>query len=79
MNQESINTDKEIWRKTPDDHYSPSIHITINGDLGISVGGYVLVAPVEEWHKAGIEVFTVKPILKKYLKKGNWLQRLLRR
>ena len=46
------NTDKELWRKKPGDYYSPSIHITQNGDIGINVGGYVIVASVEKWHKA---------------------------
>ena len=54
-----LNTDKELWRKVPDDYYSPSIHVTEFGDIGIDVGGYVLVAPIEAWHKAGIEAFTV--------------------
>ncbi len=56
----AINTDKEIWRKIPDDYYSPSIHVTESGGIGINVGGYVLVAPIERWFQAGIEAFTVK-------------------
>lgn len=48
------NTDKEIWRKTEGDYYSPSIFVTQLGNIGINVGGYVLIAPVEEWHKAGL-------------------------
>lgn len=55
-----INTDKEIWRRVSGDYYSPSIHVTENGDIGINVGGHVLVASVEEWHKAGIKAFTIK-------------------
>lgn len=47
------NTDVEIWRKIPDDYYSPSIHVTKQGDIGINVGGYVLAAPVERWFAAG--------------------------
>ena len=46
------NTDKEIWRKTESDYYSPSIHVTESGSIGINVGDYVIVAPVEEWHEA---------------------------
>jgi len=46
------NTDRELWRKNPGDYYSPSIHVTQKGDIGINVGGYVLVASVERWHKA---------------------------
>jgi len=47
-----LNTDKEIWRKIPDDFYSPSIHVTESGGIGINVGGLVYVAPVEKWHSA---------------------------
>ena len=47
------NTDAEIWRKVPDDYYSPSIHVTEQGDIGINVGGYVLVSPIERWFAAG--------------------------
>ena len=47
------NTDVEIWRKVPDDYYSPSIHVTEQGDIGINVGGYVLVSPIERWFAAG--------------------------
>ena len=46
-----VNTDKEIWRKIPGDCYSPSIHVTEGGGIGINVGGHVKVAPVEEWFK----------------------------
>ena len=55
----AANTDKEIYRRVPDDYYSPSIHVTENGDIGINVGGLVLVAPVEKWHEAGIKTFKV--------------------
>ena len=54
------NTDKEIWRKT-DSFYSPSIHVTNGGCVGINVGGHVIVAPVELWHKAGEMFFCVDP------------------
>jgi len=54
------NTDKEIWRRILDDYHSPSIHVTENGDIGINVGGYILVAPIEKWHEAGVKAFTVK-------------------
>ena len=43
------NTDREIWRKVPGDFYSPSIHVTEGGGIGINVGGTVIVMPVEEW------------------------------
>lgn len=45
------NEDVEIWRKVKDDYYSPSIHVTKEGAIGINVGGLVIVRPVEEWHK----------------------------
>ncbi len=44
-----INTDKEIWRRIPGDCYSPSIHVTEHGAIGINIGGRVKVAPLEEW------------------------------
>ena len=45
------NTDKEIWREIDEDYYSPSIHVTKQGDIGIDVGGHVIVQSVREWHK----------------------------
>ena len=45
------NTDREIWRETEGDYYSPSIHVTEAGGIGINVGGYVFVKSVQEWHK----------------------------
>jgi hypothetical protein len=44
------NTDKEIWRKVEGDYYSPRIHVTEGGSIGIDVGGYVIVRTVEQWH-----------------------------
>ena len=52
MNRPCMNTDKELWRKDKDDFYSPSIHVTERGEIGINVGGYVTVASVEDWHEA---------------------------
>lgn len=52
------NTDKEIWRKsedTIDGPYSPSIHVTEDGSIGINVGGDVIVLPVEDWHHLATE------------------------
>lgn len=51
-NQTQENTDVEIYRKVPNDYYSPSIHVTKEGGIGINVGGYVIVAPIEKWHNA---------------------------
>ena len=45
------NTDRELWRKTPDDYYSPSIHVTEGGGIGITIGGFVIVKSVEWWHQ----------------------------
>jgi hypothetical protein len=47
----ALNEDKEIWRKVEGDYYSPSIRVTKGGGIGINVGGYVIVKPVEDWHK----------------------------
>lgn len=48
--QLSENTDREIWRQVEGDYYSPSIHVTNGGGVGINVGGKVIVMPVESWH-----------------------------
>ena len=52
-----VNTDKEIWRAIPDDFYSPSIHVTKTGNIGINVGGYVFVLPIREWHNMAKEKY----------------------
>jgi len=49
------NTDKEIWRQTHEDYYSPSIHVTEQGTIGIKCGGHVIVATVQDWHNWGKE------------------------
>lgn len=53
------NTDRELWRETEGDYYSPSIHVTEGGGIGIDVGGTVIVKPLREWHRAAIEATTV--------------------
>lgn len=53
------NTDKEIWREREGDYYADSIHVTEGGGIGINCKGHVIVAPVEQWHKAGKLVFCV--------------------
>lgn len=55
----SRNTDTEIWRRVPGDFYSPSIHVTEGGSIGINVGGYVIVASVYKWHEAGEKLLSV--------------------
>lgn len=59
----SKNTDVEIWRKEPDNYYSPAIHKTIDGAIGINVGGSVIVMSVEDWHKAAKIRKLVKELL----------------
>lgn len=53
MNEEKtcINTDVELWREVEGDYYSPSIHRTEGGGIGINVGGHVIVKTLREWHK----------------------------
>lgn len=46
------NTDRELWREKADDYYSPSIHVTERGGIGINVGGLVKVRTLREWHDA---------------------------
>ena len=53
------NTDKELFREVKGDYYSPSLHVTINGLIGINVGGSVHVMSLREWHKRA-ESFIVK-------------------
>lgn len=51
------NNDRELWREG--DFYSPSIHVTEHGGIGINVGGHVIVAPLRSWHDAGNKVMCV--------------------
>jgi hypothetical protein len=63
INNCAVNTDKEIWRENPDDYYSPSIHATQNGHIGISVGGRVIVLDIQTWHWLGEYYCKVMPPL----------------
>ena len=45
-----INTNTELFREIKDDYYSPSIHVTKNGKIGMDVGGYVYEKTIKEWH-----------------------------
>ena len=45
------NNDLEIWREIDHDYYSPSIHVTKNGEIGLKVAGRVIVKPIREWHR----------------------------
>lgn len=48
------NTDREIWRETPGDYYSPSIHVTKDGGISINVSGSVIVLPIRALHEAAL-------------------------
>ncbi len=58
---QGMNIDREIWRRVPGDYYSPSIHVTADGEIGINVGGLVYVRSVEEWHKVMRESLPPNP------------------
>jgi hypothetical protein len=50
-----VNTDRELWREEHPEgdaysYYSPSIHVTARGGIGINVGGTVFVKSLKEWH-----------------------------
>lgn len=49
--QARLNTDRELWREREGDYYADSIHLTESGGIGINCGGYVIVMPLQEWHK----------------------------
>jgi hypothetical protein len=51
--------DREIWRGVPGDFYSPRIFVT--GQIGMNVGGHVIVRPVEEWHSAAFSQVAATP------------------
>ena len=71
--QTRINTDVEIWREKEGDPYSPSIHVTQSGGIGINAGGFVIVAPIRKWHDAGSKLFSLDPISSKL---PNWKRKL---
>ena len=48
----ALNTDRELWREIAGDYYSPSIHVTKDGGIGINVGGTVRVRTLREWHSS---------------------------
>lgn len=53
--QACANTDRELWRRVEGDYYSPSIHVTERGAIGINVGGRVIVQSVEDWHESAMQ------------------------
>ena len=72
MNEPLLNTDKEIWRETPDDYYSPSIHVTEQNSIGINVGGTVYVKTIREWHKFGEKLEALRNVHEIQGRKGNY-------
>lgn len=48
------NTDVQIWQKNKGDCFSPSIHVTSFGGIGITVGGRVIIKSIEDWHRMGM-------------------------
>jgi hypothetical protein len=50
MGESGENNYREIWRKNCKIG-SPSIQVTDNGDIGITIGGDLIIAPIEKWHK----------------------------
>lgn len=68
------NTDTELFREVEGDHYSPSLHKTELGGIGIDVGGYVIVRSLRSWHeldqkneKLESENQRLKKLLREYL------------
>ena len=53
--QTKVNTDRELFREVPDDYYSPSLHVTEGGGIGINVGGLVYVKTLRAWHALAVE------------------------
>ena len=49
------NTDRELWREREGDYYANSIHVTAAGNIGIDVGGFVIVMPLARWHEFAAE------------------------
>lgn len=65
MNDEGLsfeNTDVELFREKPNDAYSPSLHVTREGSIGINVGGRVHVMSLSKWHQLASEKYPIKPI-----------------
>lgn len=65
----SANTDKELWREPTDkigsEYYANSVHVTEGGEIGINVGGAVIVKPLAEWHEAAIRYDEIVEALSK--------------
>ena len=50
MQHPAKNTDRELWRESDGDYYSPSLHVTESGAIGMNVGGSVIVMRIRDWH-----------------------------
>lgn len=50
----ALNTDRELYREPkgdlPSDYYANSLHVTIDGRIGMDVGGNVYCMPIRDWH-----------------------------
>jgi len=53
----TTNKDRELWREVEGDAYSPSIFVTVDGGIGIDVGGMVHVMTLRRWHRLAAEDF----------------------
>lgn len=49
-NEPKQNTNRELWRETPGDYYSPSLFVTKDGAIGMNVGGSVFVKSIQAWY-----------------------------
>lgn len=57
--QAAANTDREVWREKPGDFYSPSIHVTQEGGIGIHVHGTVFVMDIRDWHRLAASTYEI--------------------
>lgn len=52
--QQYANTDRELFRESTGiaagSHYENSLHVTARGEIGMDVGGRVVVMKIAEWH-----------------------------
>ena len=55
LHEQAENTDRQLWAEDPTSYYSPSIHVTKDGMIGINCGGHVIVQSVHDWHRAALE------------------------
>jgi hypothetical protein len=60
------NTDVELFRER-EDYYAPSIHVTAEGNIGMNVGGLVIVLSIREWHKLGKQNMHIRQIQSQFL------------